>query len=56
MNERTVLVIAHRLSTIRNADKILMVSDGQILENGTHDDLFKFGGEYKKLYNLQYSK
>ena len=56
MNDRTVLVIAHRLSTIRNADKILMVSDGQILEYGNHDDLFKFGGEYKKLYNLQYSK
>ena len=56
MNERTVLVIAHRLSTIRNADKILMVSNGEILEYGTHDELFQSGGEYKKLYNLQYSK
>jgi len=56
MNERTVLVIAHRLSTIRNADKILMVSNGEILEYGTHDELFQYDGEYKKLYNLQYAK
>ena len=56
MNERTVLVIAHRLSTIRNADKILMVSNGEILEYGTHDELFQSDGEYKKLYNLQYSE
>ena len=56
MNERTVLVIAHRLSTVRNADKILMVSNGEILEYGTHDELFQYDGEYKKLYNLQYAK
>jgi ABC-type multidrug transport system, ATPase and permease components len=56
MNKRTVLVIAHRLSTIRNADKILMISNGEILEYGTHDELFQSDGEYKKLYNLQYSE
>lgn len=51
---RTSLVIAHRLSTIRSADQILVFHHGQIRERGTHDDLIRFGGLYRRLYELQY--
>lgn len=54
MNIGTMLIVAHRLSTIRNADKIIMFSDGQIIEEGTHDELIKKGGRYHDLYMLQY--
>jgi len=54
MEERTVLVIAHRLSTIRNADKIVVLSEGRIKEEGSHESLMALGGEYKKLYELQF--
>jgi ATP-binding cassette subfamily B protein len=51
---RTTLVVAHRLSTIKNADEIAVVSDGKIIEQGTHDTLVKLGGEYAELYRLQF--
>ncbi len=53
---RTSLVIAHRLSTIVNADKILVLSDGRIIEQGTHRELIERDGTYKDLYYLQYTK
>lgn len=55
MKGRTCFVIAHRLSTIRNADTILVVKDGEIIEQGNHDELIKFGGFYSTLYNSQFS-
>jgi subfamily B ATP-binding cassette protein MsbA len=54
MEKRTVLVIAHRLSTVRNVDRILVLSDGRIIEEGVHRELMAKGGEYKKLYKLQF--
>lgn len=53
MKERTSLVIAHRLSTIRNAGIILVIQEGQIVEQGTHDQLISLDGVYNKLYNMQ---
>ena len=55
MKGRTCFVIAHRLSTIQNADVILVVQDGKISEQGTHDELMKKGGFYSSLYNSQFS-
>lgn len=49
----TTIIIAHRLSTIRNADKILFLSKGKIVESGTHEELIKLNGEYKKLVEKQ---
>ena len=54
MKDRTTLVIAHRLSTIENADKIIVLSDGNIEETGTHFDLIENAGLYKKLYERQF--
>ena len=51
---RTTLVVAHRLSTIRNADEIAVVINGQIAEQGTHDELIAKNGTYKELYSLQF--
>lgn len=48
---KTVIMIAHRLSTIKNADKILVVNDGKIVEEGTHDSLLKEDGIYTKMWN-----
>ena len=55
MDGRTSFVVAHRLSTIRNADCILYMRDGRILERGTHDELLARGGAYAELYNSQFS-
>lgn len=55
MKERTSFVIAHRLSTIRNADLILVMKDGDIVEQGNHDELMKVNGIYANLYNTQFS-
>ena len=54
MEGRTVIVIAHRLSTIRDADVILVVKDGVIAENGSHDELLARGGIYADLHRIQY--
>lgn len=51
---RTTIVVAHRLSTIRNADEIMVISDGKIKEKGTHEELMKLNGAYKILYDLQF--
>lgn len=54
MKNRTVIVIAHRLSTIQNADKIVVINDGQIVEEGAHDELLKKQGAYYALYAMQF--
>ena len=54
MEGRTTLVIAHRLSTIRKANRIMVLSNGEIVEEGTHEELLARDGEYKKLYLLQF--
>lgn len=56
MEGRTSFVIAHRLSTIREADLILVMEQGQIIEKGTHNELLAQGGFYEKLYNSQFSE
>ncbi|WP_342526091.1 ABC transporter ATP-binding protein [Chryseomicrobium sp. FSL W7-1435] len=50
---RTTFIIAHRLSTIKNADRILVLDKGEIVENGNHDELIALGGQYEKMYRLQ---
>ena len=54
MKNKTSIIIAHRLSTIRNADNILVMDKGEIIESGTHDNLLKKNGFYAKLYNAQF--
>lgn len=56
MKDRTSFVIAHRLSTIKNADLILVLKDGNIIEQGDHETLLKQGGFYAELYNSQFDK
>ncbi|MBI5233543.1 MAG: ATP-binding cassette domain-containing protein [Deltaproteobacteria bacterium] len=51
---RTTFVIAHRLSTVRNVDRIIVLSHGRIKEIGTHDELIRLGGEYSRLYTMQF--
>lgn len=55
MKGRTSLIIAHRLSTIRDADMIVVVRDGRVVESGNHDELLAQGGEYSKLYSNQFA-
>ena len=52
---RTTLVIAHRLSTVRAADRLVVISDGRIVEEGAHDDLVAAGGVYARLLERQLS-
>jgi len=53
---RTTLVIAHRLSTIKNADRIVVISNGRIVEEGRHDELMECDGEYCRLYDMQFAQ
>ena len=54
MKGRTSIVIAHRLSTVQNADKIIVIEKGNIIERGTHNELLALNGLYNKLYNMQF--
>jgi len=56
MAGRTTLVIAHRLSTIKNADRIVVISNGRIVEEGRHDELMECNGEYCRLYDMQFAQ
>lgn len=56
LKNRTTLVVAHRLSTIENADMILVMEDGRIVESGTHNDLLQLKGAYANFYRLQFSE
>ena len=56
MEGRTTIVIAHRLSTVMDADKILVINDGHIVEEGTHQELLDLNGAYAMLYNSQFNK
>jgi subfamily B ATP-binding cassette protein MsbA len=54
MKNRTTIVIAHRLSTIQNASRIIVMSGGRVIQEGTHDELLTQGGLYQELYNMQF--
>ena len=53
MENRTSFVIAHRLSTVRNADRIIVIENGNVVEEGTHAELLALNGEYAQLYEAQ---
>jgi ATP-binding cassette subfamily B protein len=55
LSGRTALVIAHRLSTVRDADQILVLDGGKVVERGTHDELVAAGGLYAELYHTQFA-
>ena len=55
MNGRTSFIVAHRLSTIKEADVILVMNKGNIVEQGTHNELLELGGFYANLYNSQFA-
>ena len=56
MKDKTSFIVAHRLSTIRNADKIIVMKDGHIIEQGGHEELLKLKGFYYELYNSQFAR
>lgn len=53
MEGRTSIVVAHRLSTVASLDRIVVLEDGQIIEDGSHDELIEAGGRYAQLWNRQ---
>ena len=53
---RTSFIIAHRLSTIRDSDRIILIEDGRIAEQGSHDELIALGGKYADMYHTQSGK
>ena len=55
MKGRTSFIVAHRLSTIKNADKIIVMNEGHIIEQGNHEELLRKKGFYYRLYNSQFS-
>ena len=55
-NKKTVIFISHRLSITRNADKIFMLEDGSIIEEGTHEELMNVKGKYAEMFNMQAEK
>ena len=56
MKDKTSFIVAHRLSTIRNADKIIVMKDGHIIEQGNHEELLELKGFYHELYNSQFAR
>jgi ABC-type multidrug transport system fused ATPase/permease subunit len=56
IKNRTTIIIAHRLSTIKNADKIIVLSEGNLVAEGTHEELIQKSEVYQKLYNQEISK
>ncbi|HDN63115.1 MAG TPA: ATP-binding cassette domain-containing protein, partial [Candidatus Bathyarchaeota archaeon] len=56
LKDRTSIIIAHRLSTVRDVDRILVIDDGRIVEEGSHEELIKKGGLYSYLYKMQFKE
>ena len=56
IKDRTVIIIAHRLSTIKNSNKIIVIDDGKIIEEGTHQELIQLEGKYKQLFDNELNK
>ena len=54
LKNKTVIMIAHKLSTVQNSDQILVIKDGRIIQRGTHKELVREEGLYKKLWDMQY--